>query len=86
MGDAAMIPFAMARKTVVWSSALTQMFFFTNTFIQSFFLPIYFQAVKGTSPVMAGVYMLPSIGMQIVAAISSGVMGKHTTTEQRMTR
>jgi hypothetical protein len=85
MGDTAMIPVSIAKKTVVWSSALTQMLFFTNTFIQSFFLPIYFQGVKGASPLMAGVYMLPSIGMQIIAAVSSGFMGKHTPPEQRMT-
>jgi hypothetical protein len=74
MGDAAMIPVSMAKKRAIWSAALTQMLFFTNTFVQSFFLPIYFQAVKGASPLMAGVYMLPNIGMQIVAAVSSGFL------------
>ncbi|RKU43002.1 hypothetical protein DL546_002596 [Coniochaeta pulveracea] len=82
MGDAAMIPVSMAKKRVVWSAALTQMLFFINTFMQAFFLPIYFQAVKGSSPLMAGVYMLPNIGMQIITAVSSGILGKYIMIRQ----
>lgn len=76
-GDSGLIPFSLIKRRVVWSAALTQLFIFTNLFISAFFLPIYFQAVKGASPFMAGVYILPSILSQLVAAVSSGILGKH---------
>ena len=75
-GDSALIPFSLVKQRVVWSAALTQMFIFTNLFVSSFFLPIFFQAVKGKSPFMAGVYILPSILSQLVAAVTSGILGK----------
>jgi hypothetical protein len=76
MGDAAMLPVSIITKRVVWSSALTQMLSFANTFVQSFFLPIYFQAVKGANPLMSGVYMLPAILSQILAGVTSGILSK----------
>lgn len=75
-GDSALIPFSLVKQRVVWSSALTQMFVFTNLFLCAFFLPIYFQAVKGVSPFTAGIYILPSILSQLVTAVSSGFLGK----------
>ena len=75
-GDSALIPFSLVKQRVVWSAALTQMFIFTNLFISAFFLPIFFQAVKGKSPFMAGVYILPGILSQLVAAVSSGILGE----------
>lgn len=82
MGDAAMIPVSMVRKTVVWSGALTQMLSFANTFVQRSFLPIYFQAVKGASPLMAGVYMLPSVLSQILSGVSSGFLSRQSPFDQ----
>ena len=38
----------------------------------SYWLPIYFQSVKGYSPAIAGVCLLPSILSQLVGAILSG--------------
>ena len=76
MGDEAMFPYSMLRKRVVWSSCLVIGFFFGNLFINSYYLPIYFQAVKGVSPALSGVYVLPSILSQILGAVISGVLGK----------
>lgn len=70
-GDAAMIPLSMVRQKIVWSSCLTYGFFMGQMFIGTFYLPIYFQAVKAASPTLSGVYVLPSV----VAHIISGVMG-----------
>lgn len=74
-GDEALIPVSMARKRAVWTSALTQMFLFANMFINAYFLPIYFQAVKGATPVMSGVYTLPTILSQLTTAVTSGILG-----------
>lgn len=75
-GDAAMIPFSMVRKRIVWTSCIT-MFFITGVLTcGAYYLPIYFQAVIGVSPIMSGVYYLPNILLQITMAMTSGVMGK----------
>jgi hypothetical protein len=76
VGDSAMIPFSILRKTVVWCSSLVIGFFFASLLVFSYYLPIYFQTVKGVSPTMSGVYMLPSVFSQIVTAILSGVLGE----------
>lgn len=76
VGDSAMIPFSILRKIVVWCSCLVIGFFFASLLVFSYYLPIYFQTVKGVSPAMSGVYMLPSVLSQIVTAILSGVLGE----------
>jgi hypothetical protein len=77
-GDDAMIPFSMLRKRIVWSSCIT-MFFITGVLTcGAYYLPIYFQAVRGASPIMSGVYFLANILPQITMAMVSGIMGKLT--------
>jgi hypothetical protein len=76
VGDEAMVPFSMLRKRVVWSSCLVAGFFSGCMFTSSYYLPIYFQAVKGVSPVLSGVYVLPSILSQMIMAVVSGVLGE----------
>ncbi|KAJ5752266.1 Major facilitator superfamily domain general substrate transporter [Penicillium odoratum] len=71
-GDNAMIPLFMLRKIIIWSSCLT-MFFITGVLTcGAYYLPIYFQAVKGASPIMSGVYYLPNILLQITMAMLFG--------------
>jgi MFS family permease len=79
MGDLAMIPFSVLRKTVVWSSCLVICFFFASLLVFSYYLPIYFQSVKGATPTMSGVYMLPSVLSQMLMAIVSGLLGSNST-------
>lgn len=76
-GDEALIPWSMAKKQAVWSSSLTQLFLFSTMIIISYFLPIYFQAAKGASPVMSGVYTLAGILSQLFAAVISGILGRY---------
>jgi Fungal trichothecene efflux pump (TRI12) len=78
VGENAMIPYSMVKQQIVWSSCLSMGFFFGSAMILSYYLPIYFQSVKGASPAMSGVYILPSILSQLVMAIISGIMGKST--------
>lgn len=88
-GDGAMIPFSMMRRRVVWSSCFVVCFFFGGMLSMSYYLPIYFQAVKGVSPTLSGVYLLPSILSQILFSVLSGVLGKYyrhwTMTEYPLT-
>ncbi|CAG8975255.1 hypothetical protein HYALB_00007955 [Hymenoscyphus albidus] len=76
LGDEAMIPFSMVRRRAVWSSCLVIWFFFGGMMVYSYYLPIYFQAVKGTSPLASGVDILPLILSQMVAAVLSGGLVK----------
>ncbi|KAF2103662.1 efflux pump [Rhizodiscina lignyota] len=74
VGDNAMIPPGMVRKRVVWSACLVIAFFFGALLCFTYYLPIYFQAVKGVSPSLSGVYVLPGILSQILMATVSGVL------------
>ncbi|KAK9242014.1 hypothetical protein V1506DRAFT_572943 [Lipomyces tetrasporus] len=44
------------------------------TMCASYYLPIYFQAVRGVSPLTSGVYLLPSILSQLLFAVGSGIL------------
>ncbi|KAG8159131.1 hypothetical protein KVR01_010792 [Diaporthe batatas] len=71
-GEDAMVPLSMFREKVVVAGCLTQLCLFSCTFITSYFLPIYFQSVQGSSPFTAGLHMLPSIISQLITAVLSG--------------
>lgn len=74
-GDAAMIPLSILSQRIVWSSCITFFFMGAVALVTSFYLPLYFQAVRGVSPTMSGVYLLPSILSQMALAITSGILG-----------
>jgi hypothetical protein len=75
-GDAAMIAFSMVKKKTVWSSCLTYGFFLGQLICVSYYLPIYFQGVKGVSPTLSGVYILPVVLSHVITALSSGMLGE----------
>ena len=74
-GDSAMIPFSMVRRRIVWCSCSVTFFFMGSMMITSYYMPIYFQAVRNATPTMSGVYILPGILSQILFAIVAGVLG-----------
>ncbi|KAK0609908.1 major facilitator superfamily-domain-containing protein [Bombardia bombarda] len=74
-GADAMFPLAMIAKTEVWSSMLNSMFLYGGVvLVSTFYLPIYFQGVKGVSPFMSGLYVLPNIGMTLISALTGGIL------------
>lgn len=75
IGDAAMIPLSMIRQRIVWCSCLVMFFFFGTLLSAAYYLPIWFQSVRGASPTLSGVYLVPMIGSQMMAAILSGYLG-----------
>ncbi|RFU29963.1 hypothetical protein B7463_g6351, partial [Scytalidium lignicola] len=77
-GDTAMIPLSMISKRIVWSSCMTMGFYFASMMTFSYYLPIYFQAVKGAQPTLSGVYMLPGIISQMAFAVISGILVNRT--------
>ena len=74
-GDTAMIPLSMLKRRVVWSSCLTIFFIFGNMLTTTYYLAVYFQAVKGESPTISGVDTLPTILGSLVMAVVSGALG-----------
>jgi hypothetical protein len=71
-GDTAMIPFSMVKNRVVWSSSSTMLFFAGSVFITGYYLPIYFQAVLGATPMMSGIDILPNILTQMLMTMVAG--------------
>ncbi|KAF8850711.1 MFS multidrug transporter [Acephala macrosclerotiorum] len=73
-GDGAMIPFGMIKRTIVWSSAMVTFFIGGTMMITSYYLSMYFQTVRGRSPAMSGVDLLPGIVTSLVFAVTSGIL------------
>ncbi|KAJ5157256.1 major facilitator superfamily domain-containing protein [Penicillium canariense] len=73
-GEKAMIPLSMVAKRNVWSSCLVILSISAIALISSYYLPLYFQAIKNDSPMMSGVYLLPSILSQVAMAVISGAL------------
>ncbi|KAK5172345.1 uncharacterized protein LTR77_003984 [Saxophila tyrrhenica] len=60
-------------------ATLGVVFFHGYTFISaSYYLPLYFQAIRGASPIMSGVYLLPTAISLAIASIGTGVFIKKT--------
>lgn len=76
VGDDAMIPLSMVKRRAVWSSCLVIWFLFGAMMVYSYYLPMYFQAVKGASPLKSGIDVLPLIISQMLASIVSGGLGE----------
>lgn len=71
-GDEALLPFSVIRRQVIWMSALNYSFLMSCMLGTAYWLPVYFQAVKGVSAIMSGVYYLPSVLPQVLAGAVSG--------------
>jgi Fungal trichothecene efflux pump (TRI12) len=76
IGDEAMIPLSMITRRIIASSCLAMLFSAACMITTSFYLAVYFQADKGVSPMLSGVYLLPSIVTQVVFGVASGGLGK----------
>lgn len=76
-GDAAMIPMKMIKQRAIRYSSLTVFFLYANSMITSYYLAIYFQGVRGESPMLSGVYMLPGIIAQMACGFLSGLAGMY---------
>jgi hypothetical protein len=78
MGDRAMLPGTLIKARIVWTSCVYAMCNLICTIAASNFLPTFFQAVKGDSPTMSGVHVLPTILSQLFCVIVSGALSTYT--------
>ncbi|KAE8552422.1 hypothetical protein EYB25_006316 [Talaromyces marneffei] len=72
VGDKAMLPYSIFTIRTVWAGCVTYGFLASLLLCGSYYLPIYFQAIKDASPMISGVDILPSIISQMLSAILSG--------------
>lgn len=70
-----MIPLKIFYKRRVTSSYITGFFQVGALVEMTYFLPLWFQTVKGDTPTMSGVDILPTIGSQIFFAAITGILG-----------
>lgn len=72
LGERATIPVRLITVRTVFFSAVYGFFLFGSFVILTFYLPLYFQAIKGSSATTSAVYTLPLV---ITLAISSTLGG-----------
>lgn len=71
-GQSAMIPLPVLFKRKVWVSCVYMGLFMSGMFVMSYYLPLYFQTIRGKSPIASGVDLLPSILTQVFGSFLSG--------------
>lgn len=76
IGDEAMIPLSMITRRIIACSCLAMLFSAACMITTSYYMAIYFQADKGVSPMLSGVYLLPSILTQMLFGVAAGALGK----------
>ena len=73
-GERSMIPRRLFRRRTVWVMCLYAFIFAGGYFAVVYYLPIYFQSVDGTSPIISGVRNLPMILAVTFGTIASGII------------
>ncbi|KGO43061.1 Major facilitator superfamily domain, general substrate transporter [Penicillium expansum] len=75
-GDGAMIPGNLIVRRTITFSVLFSFCHFGSLGILNYYLPEWFQAVEGASPLESGTRVLASVLAQIVGTISSGILAR----------
>nr|POF02489.1 dehydrocurvularin exporter [Quercus suber] len=71
------VPLFILKSRMTWSNCVYAWLANAANFQVLFFLPYYFQSVKGTTPIISGVYTLPFMSFYALGAMmSGGLLGK----------
>ncbi|KAL3459219.1 major facilitator superfamily domain-containing protein [Aspergillus heterothallicus] len=76
-GDTAMIPFKLLKGRSIALSICFAFLVMGGYIVPVYYLPEWFQIVRGASPMRSGVMLLPSVLPQVVAAMVAGILAKH---------
>lgn len=80
--DVAMVPLSAAKERTVWASSVFSFFLFGSLLIMTYYLPLWFQAIKGDSASDSGIHVLPlllgSVVLSMLAGISVSMIGYYT--------
>ncbi|KAH8771705.1 major facilitator superfamily domain-containing protein [Diaporthe sp. PMI_573] len=74
LGDKATISPLIASHRTIWSACTYTLCLTGSFFVVVYFLPIYFQAVKGASALQSGIDTIPLVVSQVLAIITVGVL------------
>jgi len=74
LGEYAMLPPRIMKQRWLWGPAAFQFFFAGCYFLLLYYLPIYFQSIKGEDAVQSGVDNLPLVVAGCLAIISGGII------------
>ncbi|RAL08035.1 MDR family MFS transporter [Aspergillus homomorphus CBS 101889] len=74
--ERALITLRILRRRSVYTSAMVLFFLGGSTYLDTYFLPFYFEAVHGISPVSSGVNFIPLMLSEMVALILIGAVVK----------
>ncbi|KAL3494136.1 major facilitator superfamily domain-containing protein [Aspergillus germanicus] len=76
-GDTAMIPFKLLKGRSIALSICFALLVMGGYIVPVYYLPEWFQIVRGASPMRSGVMLLPSVVTQVFSAMVSGILAKH---------
>jgi hypothetical protein len=76
-GEEASIPLRIAAQRSVYSSVLMSCFGMGSIELIRYYLPIYFQVIKGDTPLVSGIRFLPTVLGNLVSSIITGGLGMH---------
>jgi MFS family permease len=74
-GDFALIPGVVVKRRNVWVACIFSFCYMGGLTVMAYYLPEWFQAVRGVSPLNSGVRVLPSVITQIIGLLVVGVIG-----------
>ncbi|KIW13259.1 hypothetical protein PV08_08446 [Exophiala spinifera] len=72
-GDAALIPPRIVRQRTVAASCVAGFLIYGALLLHSYYLPIWFQAIKGTSAIHSGVNMIPYMVANALFSLLAGI-------------
>ncbi|OCK73020.1 MFS general substrate transporter [Lepidopterella palustris CBS 459.81] len=72
-GEYAMLPFRLLKRRSLWSASAYQFFFAGCYFLLLYYLPIYFQSIKGGDAIRSGVDNLPMVIAGCLAIVAGGI-------------
>jgi formate/nitrite transporter FocA (FNT family) len=74
-GNSAMVPLEILSQRVIYCGVLTVVFQLGGLYVLSYYTPVWFQVVKGATPLLSGLFILPTVISQIFGATVSGMLG-----------
>lgn len=73
--DKATVPLSVIKQRTVWACSIFSFFLFGSFLVITYYLPIWFQAIKGNTATESGIHNLPSIlGTVVLSFIAGGLV------------
>ncbi len=74
LGEAATIPPRLLKQRTLMAACAFVFFFGAGIFVLMYFLPLYLQSVKGSSPTKSGIQILPLMLSTVLTSIIGGIL------------